>query len=274
MKSIGRLFIFVLLILSPEVFSQEVLAYSMYQYSFQGDTILDRITYRKVHTKYGNPWGIRESMKKVYARDLQSSVGKDLLLYDFNLKLGDRFEVEGSPGYGGYGLLVTQVDSIVLDNGEKRKRIVLGNAYTWIEGVGDLENLFAPVEPVPTCIPCASIVSRLVCFKQQGAVVYSNTQYCLSDCCAFTDGSGLQAPLLPDADVFVVSETKELVVWMAQDETPITFVRLIDTSGKVVRAVPVNQLSKLTLNIAGIPKGVYLVEISTARGRMVRKIVW
>lgn len=244
----------------------------MYQYSLQGDTVLDAITYRKVRNTNGPVWGIRESEKKMYARDLSTTNGIDLLLYDFNLKLNDRFEVENSFGYSGSGQLVTQVDSVVLDNGEKRKRIVMGNSYTWIEGIGDLKGLFAPVEPIPTCMICPYNYTKLVCFKQQGSVVYSNQQYCLTDCCAFTDGSGLHTRTQPDADVFVVPETRELVVWMVQDDDPIIFVRLLDTTGKLARAVPVDGLNQLRLNTSAVPRGVYLVEITTAQGRVVKKV--
>ena len=244
---------------------------SLYQYSIQGNIALDSITYRKVRSQNDYPWGIRESAKKIYARDLRIPNSPDILLYDFNLGLGDKLEVDGSMGYSRVGLRVTQVDSITLDNGERRKRIVLGNSYTWIEGIGDIQHFFAPLEPVPTCL-CPS--SQLVCFKQQGTIVYSNQQYCLTNCCTFTDGSGVQTQILPDADVFVIPETNELVVWMTKDETPVFFVRLIDSSGKVIRATPVDGQNKLSLNIAGIQKGVYLVEINTIRRRMVKKIVW
>ncbi len=247
---------------------------ALYQYSIQGDTVLDEITYRKVRSKDGYQWGIRESSKKIFARDLRYPNSTDLLLYDFNLGIGDEIEVDGSLGYSGFGLHVTQVDSITLDNGERRKRIVVGYNYTWIEGIGDIRSLFAPVEPIPTCISCPSTLSRLVCFKQQGSIVYSNQQYCQTDCCAFTDGSGMQTQILPDVDVFVIPEINELVVWMTKDETPVVFVRLIDSSGKVVRATPVDGQNKLSLNIAGIQKGIYLVEINTIRSRMVKKIVW
>lgn len=247
---------------------------TLFQYSIQGDTVLDAITYRKIRSNYGFPWGIRESEKKFFVRDLQSPTGKDLLLCDFNLSLGDVVPLEDGPGYLHFGSKVTQVDSITLDNGQRRKRMVIDNEHTWIEGIGDITGLFAPVEPVTICCDHPDIPTQLVCFKQQGSVVYSNQQYCLSDCCAYSDGSGLRSPNLIDADVFVLPETLELIVWMVQDDDPVVFVRLIEPSGRVVRAVPVDKLNKLTLNLVNVTKGVYLVEITTVNGRLLKKIAW
>lgn len=121
----------------------------VYQYYYQKDTIINGTLYSKVTGT--SDYLIRESDGKIYISwiggdYLGEEYTKEFLRYDFNLTLNDTFNiVYPGPDYlaGPEKMVVIDVDSVVLEDSEKRKRItldMLGTGYdenmVWIEGIG------------------------------------------------------------------------------------------------------------------------------------------
>ncbi len=117
-----------------------------------GDTTLDNVTYKKVFYSSDSlntswqliPQFIREepNTKKVFLKEFNQ---EEVLMYDFNLEVGDTFNIEDLWGNYDCQIVVFQIDSVSLLNGEKRKRLHLHDMYhpdsyidRWIEGIGSM----------------------------------------------------------------------------------------------------------------------------------------
>ncbi len=117
----------------------------------EGDTLVDNKLYKKIfrtRDTANQVWTLNsrlireDSTKKVWLRYLVQNEPQELLLYDFDLVVGDSFFINDS--FQPCKIPVTNVDSILLTNGEMRKRITfsyqrfggdLDETY-WIEGIG------------------------------------------------------------------------------------------------------------------------------------------
>lgn len=201
------------------------------KYSLYGDTIIDGIKYSKVYKQTSDSafefdinkaeyfCAIRndEENKRVYGiyRDLLpviNAIGveidhptKEMLLYDFSLKIGDtvsvvnfdevdvagyisyvdfvRVEVLGVyiyDGNGSYDLLnLHDNDSIVtLENGEQRRRMLLisiGGTVSqyWIEGIGSNEGPF--VHDIYGFLEYSP--KRLLCYKENDDYLYYQDEF-------------------------------------------------------------------------------------------------
>ena len=114
----------------------------------RGDTTIDSKLYQKIIYE-GQDNGqriipIREEGKKIYAH----VNSKDVLLYDFNLNVGDSkpnyVDIDGNIDKDQPELRVIKVDSITLLDGRRAKRIAYDNLFRDIEYVGSDCGLFAP----------------------------------------------------------------------------------------------------------------------------------
>ncbi len=118
----------------------------------EGDTIVDGKEYKRIYNTrdtINQIWTqsnqlIREdSSKKVWIRNYSVGQPEEMLLYDFNLVVGDSFAINLDGDFM-CKIPVINVDSIVLSNGELRKRItfsfqLFGDIFEevyWIEGIG------------------------------------------------------------------------------------------------------------------------------------------
>lgn len=89
----------------------------------------------------------REENRKLFVLP-QDSVN-EILVYDFGLSVGDVFSTNwGWALYDSIHLTVTQIDTLITADGVSRKRMTLTNDSaglygTWLEGIGNLEWVFA-----------------------------------------------------------------------------------------------------------------------------------
>lgn len=138
---------------------------------FKGDTIINDIRYNKFYSKQDQPFSEIEALsyyfredtidKKVYVYDFHFN--KTALLYDFNLKKGDIFNIYIFDDlYSKHTVL--DVDTIITAN-KKLKRIVFDDSTTWIEGLGCISKTYIPSE------------GELICIKEDDSVLYINSKY-------------------------------------------------------------------------------------------------
>lgn len=143
------------------------------------DTLLDNTVYHKVYSsnkEFGSDWKfygdyLRQDTltNRVYYKDNKDD---EVLLYDFNMGLNDTFTVSD---YSGVlcQQTVTQIDTILLNNGEPRKRLKLANidypsdTHYWIEGLG---STFALIHYFVFCLE--DIPLELLCFYANGELLY------------------------------------------------------------------------------------------------------
>ncbi|MBK7342373.1 MAG: hypothetical protein IPJ06_04205 [Saprospiraceae bacterium] len=143
------------------------------------DTLLDNTVYHKVYSsnkEFGSDWKfygdyLRQDTltNRVYYKDNKDD---EVLLYDFNMGLNDTFAVSDYAGVF-CQQTVTQIDTILLNNGEPRKRLKLANidypsdTHYWIEGLG---STFALIHYFVFCLE--DIPLELLCFYANGELLY------------------------------------------------------------------------------------------------------
>ena len=161
-------------------------------YQFFKDTLINNQIYQQLFYKdvsstpslwTPSTYFLREEASgKIYLLEENNSAS---LLYDFSLGINDTFHLKQLNF--DCQLIVTNVDSITLTNGEKRKRITLisaddpdpnqpwyGYKY-WVEGIGSLSSL---VEYGATCR--TDYYVNLLCYYENRALVYTNNDH--SEC--------------------------------------------------------------------------------------------
>lgn len=157
----------------------------LYLVTAQQDTVINGQHY----LQYGEDLFLREQDNKVllYSGDCSKS---DLVLYDFNLQVGDSLahifrvwdNVCGAVIFSNtdeenrsYYAHVTKIETIVLQDGKERKKWVFGNGMEYVEGIGTWGNdIFAGdffqliVKDIPLCLRERS----LVCVCKNGKMLY------------------------------------------------------------------------------------------------------
>jgi len=124
---------------------------------------IDGKTYLNLYSVYENnkfSLGLfREEDKRVYRHDGD----KDILVYDFNLNVGDTFDNYIATAGEYIQCVVTKVGYIEV-GGKKLRTITFSfsepvgyEEYTWVEGIGNLTRPWdAEMYAIPTCIECWS----------------------------------------------------------------------------------------------------------------------
>ncbi|MDQ3015865.1 MAG: T9SS type A sorting domain-containing protein [Bacteroidota bacterium] len=115
---------------------------------------------------------IRTENNKVYRYNFED----EKVLYDFTLEVGDTFLLDLS--LFEINLIVKDLDTIILLNGESKKRWVLqceisGDEYTWIEGIGNIRGRLWQYLVCATDLPEAAIL----CLYQFDELVYDSPEY-------------------------------------------------------------------------------------------------
>ncbi len=142
-------------------------------YRFQDDTIMDGYEYKKLFQTEDTSlinWGLRgwmrEKDKIVYFKD--PAWGDDeYMLYNFNLEVGDTFNFVKFC----LPIIVESIDTVVLLNGELKKRIILDcfvDSEEWIEGIGSTRGLTKVTEGIYG----ADLWYWLNCFFEDGILKY------------------------------------------------------------------------------------------------------
>lgn len=152
-----------------------------YNYTVVGDTIINFLTYKKIQRNgvvtnigfAGEPLSSSSYSNSTYSALLRS-VGKkmyyfgggadstsDILMYDYNLNVGDTVPLSISSVYNGSPVLtVTAIDSFYTSAGY-RKRFHLGASLYLYEGVGTIGGLLEDLFGTPSI----ESTTELICFS-------------------------------------------------------------------------------------------------------------
>jgi hypothetical protein len=173
--------------------------YHSYYIRFQGDTIINNITYKKVyraddslHMKWWSYGFTREdSTGKVYALHVRGTNYNDseMLIYDFSLIKGDSI----LNNYGGY-IYVDSVTNIELVN-KSYRAIFLSSGDEWISGIGSLKGVFQGIiSPFGCCVD-----KFLLCMSSDDSLIYHNDRF--PSCYTYHYPAGMN-PILKVRDAF------------------------------------------------------------------------
>lgn len=234
-------------------------------YQINGDTIVNGVSYKLLYQKVfrynvlGNPFCgsggyitelkslLRQNGKEVMAYSPLSN-GPELLLFDFDLKVGDSIFSHLNQFNKSFIDTVTSIDSILV-NGENRARYWTDSTSTesidfLIEGVGHNKGL---LEPMVLCIGCSS---SLNCFKQDSLV----TAISIGNPCNFD----FSIHSFETDDITVAPNPFNEFISVEYPIQKKVQVNFYEINGKLVKTVQTDGNS--TISTSDLPNGVYTLE--------------
>ena len=252
------------------------------QYYVDGDTLIAGNTYAKLYSSSNEPqpnpmWtryigGVREdSLKKVWMVPdafgglLCTRYGMndttEFLLYQFGLQAGDTLQLPYRSDF-----IVHTVDTILFGG---QQRIAYNYSYyggrpqfegAWVEGVGDMSELLSTV-----CQRYMGDTPTLVCYTDD-VTAYLNPRF---PTCHNLLGVEEEAF---DTEVSVYPNPAQ--DWVQLEITgaeKIQFYELYSLTGREVLSSITNAATRIKMNIASLPSGLYFVHVGTDTGRIFRE---
>jgi hypothetical protein len=261
---------------------------SFYYFALKNnDTIINEHQYHKLYFSCDTNFtedkfcgALREENKRIYYYSIDSlncsympvPLDTEIVLYDFNLKLGDtitsgKFRV-GYPGY----IIVNAIDSTLIDQ-EYRKVFSFGynggiiSDAKWIEGIGCVRGLFADVGYVGWW------TKRLICCIIDNNVIYHHG-YENEDCYYYLHSENLQ---LLDNNLKI-----KIIPNPAGSSTRIEFEKpeyqklvISDQSGKKLKEFNLKGKQSIVIDKGELPGGLYLLSVYDKIGNIqTQKIIF
>ena len=234
-----------------------------YVFSCSGDTLVDNVRYVKLmNTVDGNkPYLftlLREEDGKVWALYFLNDP-EEFLLYDFTAKVGDNLIV----GEFGTNYIVDSISTEQIGGLDRKKLWLATNDYlgnpqvreTWIEGIGS--NLGMPWSGWGVGV--YDFYSRLLCFHQDGELIWQNPQY---DGCTYTAVEEIQG----NETVSIYPNPTNGIVNVEGHE--IIEVKVYNALGHLVKETKEN-----VIDLSGQNAGVYLIKITTPSRIITKQIL-
>ena len=162
----------------------DITYYTTFYQRFEGDTIIDNKSYLKVmlaDDELASAWFhtgefAREENGRVFY--LSDPEEREVMIYDFNIKVGEQVEVWNPIASDEITLTVNKIDSVMtLDGFRKRWELVLdifSPPEIWIEGVGSESGILNSGTGIYLGI-CGTY--SLLCSSDLGNQVYQNPSY-------------------------------------------------------------------------------------------------
>ncbi len=284
-------------------------AYTMQEYT-TADTVIGAFTYKVVESVADmNPttctFGfVREdtAARKVYFID--NAGNPEILLYDFSMQIGDTISrTFDSPGYFLDGLFTLDSITTVFVSAGGRRAFHLNDhansqnkTLTWIESVGNLSDAFYPYGTntySPGWFTNCSIFPHdnyqfMTCFHHDYRVYYDSCAWqealvnnCINvqDTCNYWNYcSGIQElPSLGSVSIFPNPANEKATVALDVKCADEFVILLHDASGKqAARKLSQGILQpgrkEITIDLAGLPAGMYVLEVNTSEGSVFHKV--
>ena len=194
----------------------------------------------------------------------------EFLAYDFSLNVADTFHTTGITCID--PILIDSVDTVILQNGEGRKRLFLSNGGTridiWIEGIGSIWGLTFEA-PYFYCV--SDIYPELNCFKENDTLKYENGNY--ATCFYNTVGiSKIDNPTLVEIKPNPFSDFT--TVHFANPLNKETMLTIYNVSGKEIRRYPKTTDREFRIEKGNMISGVYFLEFKSeqetfSRGKLI-----
>lgn len=244
------------------------------QYYTANDTIIGEKTYRKIIDKDLLYIGaIREEDGKVYARlNYYGPEYDEFLLYDFTVQVGDVITSSAFEGTLSHpdGIIVTNIDEIELETGEKRKRFFFDQTSEWIEGIGSVNGLFHDIVSHLTDYT----VSYLVCFQQNNIPLYVNEEKCLDGmCCEKLLGTDLYTSLYDDKKTVFPNPIKRTVkILFPKTEKYIT-IKILNTQGRTINILSFIDKQQIEIDFSRYISGVYYIIADFCKSSEIYKVI-
>lgn len=228
------------------------------------DTLINNQIYTSVYFSMdstGQKWSptgvlLRQDGNKVY--QYRSEDGTDFLLYDFGLQIGDQID------YNTCQLEVVAIDSVILVDGSYRKKWTLKgfiDEYEWVEGIGALSSFTNHWNAV--CM--TDFTTNLGCYSEDDEVLLKQNGACFV--------VNTQQIDLPENFVSVYPNPTNSLLNIEpkfSTEDKLRY-KIYNTLGQQVTESFERPGSAFTINISGLKKGIYILEVSKRDGGKILK---
>ena len=245
-----------------------------YEYFINSDTLINSQQYYKLYKTgiayYDTPFyyeniytgAIRDDSNRIYLVDKDESV--EVLLFDYNLKLGDTILSEV-----GKGAIINDLDSLA--DGRKifisRPYICGGCCATigLIEGIGQYGGLFE----TPPCSHIGFYGHVLTCFHIGDNLIFKNNMQ-IVDCDDFFSDIPIKKST---SEIKVYQSDKKLIIEIEDYTNPIYTVNLYDICGKKIMTQNIYS-AKTELDMYHINNGIFVIQICNNKTNYVEKIIF
>ena len=236
-----------------------------------GDTLINDLVYKKIlwtGDSTLNEWRLfnsfmrEDSLGRVYVNETYLQSG-EILLYDFNMQIGDTLRLDRSCAYK-----LDTIDTINLENGEIRKRMVFNVAehwssnmesIIWIEGMGALRNGFWDYYP-GYCSTDNNYSLR--CYFYQEEITYREFPWA----CIYTN---TQEEQLEIALTLYPNPADETLYLNFEESVTIQNINIISIDGKIKQAFNASE----EIAVGHLAPGIYYLVIQTDEGWIRRKFL-
>ncbi len=242
--------------------------FSSRYFAFMGDTTIGTLQYRQLFMSQDKEmtewflWGFyREDIQtgKIWYRPVFPET--EGLVYDFSANAGDtvhvlNHDISAQP----LGLIVQTVTTEWI-GGVERKKMTLWEplsfqSETWIEGIG---SLYGFKNSGATFLGAACGSEELLCFSENGEMLYQNPAYYTCFFELASTGGDLDAPLTKAWPV-PVSDVVNIEGGFAGKNTAI----LLSPQGRIIRTQE-NASENFSVSLGGLPPGIYYLRIHHSR---------
>lgn len=243
-------------------------------YKLEGDTILNNKTYNKVYSTFYfthdttmSIWTcdkfIREDSNIVYLAFSDTTYGKEFVIYNFNLGIGDEIElptiIDGNYFHdNNFTTIVNSVDSIEI-NGVFLKRIIFDDSFfSWIEGIGSTQGF------LESGFIIDYYSTSLLCVHQNEELIYMDTN---SNSCIIALGindiekESLNAKIYPT----IVND----ILRIETQDNDIKELEIVDVLGRFVKREFV--YNNKQVNCSQLNSGIYNCIINTKDNKRIAK---
>ena len=243
--------------------------YADYQYLITGDTTIGIHQYHKLErsgyfdcqpplypvTGYMGAFRNDIASRKVYYYPADSV--SELLLYDFTLQVGDTIKgYLAETGYSGPNTaIISMIDSVELA-GSYRKRWHFDASSVYWEGFY-IEGIGGDKGPLEALVAQLDLNGELHCFEQNDEVLYTTDFLPACDL-----ATGVAAEQLPNLSIHPNPVIDQLSIAPVDGSV---VAEIHDMHGRSVRSMTLQPV-QTTIDVAGIPAGVYTITLRSRAG--------
>ena len=250
------------------------------RYGLYGDTTINSQTYHKIYNLYDTNLihqnstyfaALRNDNKKVI---INIPGYPETVLYDFLLSVGDTiwYEIGGEAMHNGTYLYlqshwktVVSIDSVILENGEYRKRWHLNSnifmSDTWIEGVGSVD-WFGLFNPIITDAITNGDNYYFACFKHNNQVVHINNPLCDKCFCQlYTTIDKYETDENEIFKIFPNPATDKIFLQLNDSELLVNKIVIYNSIGTKVYERFITRNDEIELSLNNYESGLYTIQI-------------
>lgn len=231
------------------------------KYRIDGDTTINDIEYRKISINGNVEGAVRETMDSlVYFYSI--GYKQEFLLYDFSWNIGKQIksiDLSGEIDKLEYVYAtIDKIDTIVLENGEKRPYITTTLGTECIQGIGDTEGFFRHMDL--SRVDC-EIAHKLWCaidtkINGEDIIIYKDER--CDDCYSCIDSDKLAVLESNNAIPLSPNPVKDfLTLTLPTDNNEI---KIFDLQGKLLLQQNVGQTAEV--NVSMLQTGTYVLVVN------------